>query len=145
MKEVVGELRAIVDQTTNADRHAIDWGGKPLAERWSKKEILGHLIDSALNNLQRFVRCTYEENFKLVYQQEEWVQAQHYQEANVDELFALWRLLNLQIATVLSNYPPERLQVLCDNSKEAASFHTVEWLAGDYIVHLKHHLDQVYN
>src|SRR4030095_2595683 len=29
---------------------------KPAPGKWSKKEILGHLIDSATNNHQRFVR-----------------------------------------------------------------------------------------
>ena len=143
--EAANELRSIVGQIVGADRQSIDWADKPNPEKWSKKEVLGHLVDSALNNLHRFVRCTYEENFKLVYQQVEWVQAQHYQEADIDELFALWRSLNLQIAHVLDNYPAERLHVKCDNSKNTVSFHTVEWLAEDYLAHLKHHLSQVYS
>lgn len=144
MEDVANELRAIINQTVKADRQLIDWAHKPDPSKWSKKEVIGHLIDSALNNLQRFVRCTYEENFKLVYQQEEWVLAQHYQDADIDELFALWRSLNFQIANVLNLYPADRLQVKCDNSKEAPGYHTVEWLARDYVVHLKHHLAQIY-
>ena len=143
--EAVNELRSIVEQTVKADRLLIDWADKPNPGKWSKKEVLGHLVDSALNNLHRFVRCTYEENFKLVYQQVEWVQAQHYQEADIDELFALWRSLNMQIANVLDHYPADRLEVKCDNSKNTVSLHTVEWLAEDYVVHLKHHLSQVYS
>jgi len=121
----------------------IDWESKPSPGNWSNKEIIGHLCDSALINLQRFVRCTYEENFKLVYEQDEWVAAQHYQQMNVEDLLELWRLLNLQITRVLETYPTERWQAKCDNKKKEVGLHTVEWLADDYVVHLQHHLGQI--
>jgi hypothetical protein len=101
------------------------------------------LCDSAQINLQRFVRCTYEEKFKLTYEQDEWVAAQHYQEMNVADLLQLWRLLNLQISRVLDNYPADRWQVQCDTSKKEIGLHPVEWLAQDYIDHLNHHLNQI--
>jgi hypothetical protein len=90
------------------------------------------------------VRCTYEENFKLTYEQVEWVQAQHYQDEDINELLALWRLLNFQIIRVLKNYPPDRLGAKCDNNKFEVELNTVESLAQDYVGHLKHHLGQVY-
>src|SRR5579863_5391972 len=121
----------------------IDWENKPASGKWSNKEIIGHLCDSAMINLQRFVRCTYEENFKLVYEQDEWVAAQHYQEMVTNDLLELWRLLNLQIATVLSNYPADRWLVQCDSNKKEVGLHTVEWLSADYVVHLQHHLNQI--
>lgn len=62
--------------------------------------------------------------------------AQHYQDANINELIELWRLINSQIITVLNNYPAERLQSACNN-------HTVEFLAADYIDHMRHHLNQI--
>src|SRR5471030_923110 len=100
-----------------------DWTHKPAPDKWSSKEIIGHLIDSASINLQRFVRCTYEENFKLTYEQVEWVQAQLYQEAEVEGLLALWKSLNLQIIRVLKGYPADRLQAKCDNSKIEVTLH----------------------
>lgn len=121
----------------------VNWDFKPLADRWSRKEIIGHLVDSANNNLNRFVRCTYEQNFKLVYAQNEWVAAQHYQEAKIDDLLTIWRLLNRQISRVLRNYPPELLQNTCDTGKAGVSLRTVEWLANDYVRHLEHHLKQI--
>ncbi|MBS1524330.1 MAG: DinB family protein [Bacteroidetes bacterium] len=121
----------------------VDWEKRPAPGKWSNKEIIGHLCDSAMINLQRFVRCTFEENFKLIYEQDEWVAAQHYQTMPVDDLLQLWRLLNSQIARVLSDYPPSRWEVKCDSSKNRAGLHTVEWLAQDYVVHLKHHLKQI--
>lgn len=119
------------------------WESRPGPGKWSNKEIIGHLTDSAMINLQRFVRCTYQENFKLIYDQNEWVAAQHYQNMDIDDLLKLWQLVNLQITRVLSNYPPDRSQVQCDNSKNGVDLHTVEWLANDYVEHLQHHLDQI--
>jgi hypothetical protein len=141
---VTNQLTIAIDQfIKSATKQNIDWEHKPLPDKWSNKEIIGHLCDSAKINLQRFVRCTYEENFKLIYEQDEWVAAQHYQEMNIDDLLQLWRLLNLQITLVLDNYPPSRLQAQCDNSKNETTLHTVEWLAQDYLEHLQHHLKQI--
>ena len=114
----------------------INWMQRPAAEKWAAIEILGHLTDSALVNLHRFVRCTYESDFMLGYAQDEWVAAQHYKDANVTDLLTLWQLLNGQIITVLSNYPPHRRQAKCNNQ-------TVEFLAADYVDHMRHHLDQI--
>lgn len=121
----------------------IDWESKPAPGKWSNKEIIGHLCDSAMINLQRFVRCTYEENFKLVYEQDEWVATQRYQEMDIENLLELWRLINFQIMRVLEAYPSDRLQSQCDTKKKEVGLHTVEWLAQDYVVHLQHHLDQI--
>ena len=143
MKTIAEQLGNAIDNLFKAEISAGEWEDKPLPEKWSKKEIIGHLIDSAQINLQRFVRCTYEENFKLTYGQVEWVQAQHYQQADINELLALWRLLNLQIIRVWENYPASRMQAQCDKSKTTVALHTVEWLAQDYVDHLNHHLQQI--
>lgn len=123
----------------------IDWEKKPAPNKWSPKEIIGHLTDSAQINLQRFVRCTYEENFKLVYFQDEWVAAQHYQKADTTTVLLLWRLINGQIQRVLDNYPADRWQVKCDNGRDNVSLNTVEFLANDYVAHMQHHLTQITN
>ncbi|WP_426667210.1 DinB family protein [Mucilaginibacter sp. McL0603] len=144
MQQVTIQLTATIDKFIRAvNNQNIDWESKPLPGKWSNKEVIGHLCDSAKINLQRFVRCTYEENFKLTYEQDKWVAAQHYQEMNIDDLLQLWRLLNLQISLVLDNYPLDRLQAKCDNSKKETTLHTVEWLARDYLEHLQHHLNQI--
>jgi hypothetical protein len=144
MKETIQQLADAVDDLLKSGVNATDWEYKSAPDKWSKKEIIGHLIDSAQINLQRFVRCTYEENFKLIYEQVEWVEANRYQDAGIDDVLALWKLLNLQIIRVLKNYPPGRVQAQCDNSKHQVGLHTVEYLAQDYVDHLKHHLKQIY-
>ena len=145
INDTIIQLNVAVEGLIFADTKSINWDYKPTAQQWSPKEIIGHLIDSAQINLQRFIRCTYEENFKLTYKQDEWVKAGGYQEADIQNLMGLWELLNWQIARVLKNYPANRLQAKCDNSKTTISLHTVEWLAQDYVDHLNHHLNQIYN
>jgi hypothetical protein len=144
MNDTTEQLKNAITGLFKFDTQVINWEQKPAADKWSKKEIIGHLIDSAQVNLQRFVRCTYQENFKLTYEQAEWVIAQHYQQADTSELLGLWRMLNNQIIRVLENYPANRLQATCDTGKNAQRLDTVEWLAQDYVVHLNHHLKQIY-
>lgn len=143
MEEIIQNLVDTIGRFLNIEQDLVDWDTKPSPNKWSKKEIIGHLIDSAQINLQRFVRCTYEENFKLIYEQDEWVAAAHYQDADIKEILDLWILLNRQIIRVLSNYPNNRLGAVCDNDKNAVALHSVEWLAADYVRHMQHHLAQV--
>lgn len=142
-KNILTTIYQFIKALNNPDNFPIDWDAGAAPGKWSKKEIMGHLCDSAMINLQRFVRCTYEENFKLVYEQDAWVKAQHYQDLSVDEVLQLWKMLNLQIIHVLDHYPPERMQAKCDNGKTEVTLRTVEWLAQDYLVHLQHHLTQI--
>ena len=144
MKTEIHELDDILNSfIAYTKKTTIDWDSKPHADKWSNKEIIGHLCDSAQVNLQRFIRCTYESGFKLIYHQDEWVNVQHYRDAPPDDVLTLWLLLNKQIIRVWKNYPAERLQARCDNSRDGVSLHTVEELAIDYVAHLKHHLQQV--
>ncbi|OKS86631.1 DinB family protein [Mucilaginibacter polytrichastri] len=144
MNTLLAQLETTIDDFIIYTKSAgINWANKSSPEKWSNQEIIGHLIDSAQINLQRFIRCTFEENFKLIYFQNEWVIAQCYQDADPNELLALWRLLNRQMIRVLANYPPQLLDVKCDNGKDEPSLHTVNWLAHDYLSHLQHHLKQI--
>lgn len=143
MNEAINKLSQIIDDVRQLKGQDIDWTYKASPAKWSKKEVIGHLIDSAQINLQRFVRCTYEQNFRLTYEQVEWVAAAHYQDADINELIELWALLNLQIVRVLNNYPSNRLNARCDNSKQEPNLQTVEWLAADYVDHMSHHLKDI--
>ncbi len=143
MEEIVQNLAEAIDNFLKIEQQNIDWDFKIREGKWSNKEIIGHLIDSAQINLQRFVRCTYEQDFKLVYAQDEWVAAAHYQNADIKEVLDLWILLNRQIIRVLINYPEDRLEITCDIGKAEVKSHSVKWLAEDYIRHMQHHLDQI--
>jgi len=143
MKETAQKLTAAIDDFLNLRTSQINWDNQAAPGKWTNKQIIGHLIDSAHINLQRFVRCTYEEGFKLIYLQEEWVIAQHYHDADITGLLKLWELVNRQLVRVLANYPADRTQVKCDNGRYGPSFNTVAFLAEDYIVHMQHHLNQL--
>src|SRR3569833_824875 len=124
MPSFVDNLTPRVDQFLQlVHNKSVDWERSPAPDKWSIKEIMGHLCDSAMINLQRFVRCTYEENFKLTYEQDKLVAAHQFQDIDVKSLLELWRLLNLQIARVLSSYPANRWQAKCDNSKTDVQLH----------------------
>jgi hypothetical protein len=127
MNVIATRLTDTINSFLDNDPKPADWACRSAPEKWSAKEIIGHLIDSAHINLQRFVRCTYEEGFKLIYFQNEWVAAQHYQDADTTELLLLWRLVNKQIARVLNNYPVDRWQAKCDSNRYGAIYHTVEF------------------
>ena len=120
-----------------------EWSRRSDPSKWSKKEILGHITDSALTNLRRFVMTQYKEKEKIIYHQDEWVQLQDYQSAEIGEMIDLWKLLNLQIARVVSRIPKDKLKNLCDTGKNDTAYHTLGFLVEDYLVHLKHHLAQI--
>ncbi|MFD0764894.1 DinB family protein [Mucilaginibacter lutimaris] len=143
MKETALKLSNAIDDFLTHGAATVNWNNEAVPGKWTNKELIGHLIDSAHINLQRFVRCTYEEDFKLIYHQEEWVQAQHYCYVDITDLLKLWELVNRQIARVLDKYPTERIHVRCDNGRYEPSFNTVAFLAEDYIVHMQHHLNQL--
>ena len=136
MNNTAAELSNTVNDFIAQHSSQINWAQSPVAEKWAAIEILGHLTDSALVNLHRFVRCTYESDFTLSYAQDEWVTAQQYKDASVTDLLTLWQLLNHQIVTVLNTYPTNRRQAKCNGE-------TVEFLAADYVDHMRHHLDQI--
>jgi hypothetical protein len=147
MKEITTELSSLLTSCTErfSSFTEADWAAKPNPSKWSKKEILGHLIDSALNNHRRFIVTQYAENEKIVYYQDQWVFFQGYQQADTHELINLWCLINRQILRVLEIMPQSVWTNLCDTGKNGEDLHTLEWLAMDYVAHLKHHLESVFS
>jgi hypothetical protein len=119
------------------------WNDKPQPSKWSKKELLGHLVDSASNNIRRLIVGQYEQGVKIVYHQDEWVLYQNYQGTDIAEVKALWKLLNYQISRVIENIPEEKLQNTCDTGKGKIEMHTLSFFIDDYLVHLKYHLNQI--
>lgn len=126
---------------------------RPAPGKWSRKEILGHLVDSASNNHQRFVRARFQDELVFPgYEQDEWVAAQRWQERPWSEIVELWRLLNLHLAHVIGTTPRE----LAERVHTRHNLHlrawkkiaegapaTLAWFMEDYVGHLEHHLDQV--
>jgi hypothetical protein len=105
--------------------------------------VLGHLIDSALNNHQRFVRAQLSESLAFPgYEQESWVRVQAYQDGRWPELVALWTALNAHLAHVIGRIDEEALERPCKIGGGAPV--TLRYLAEDYVRHLRHHLVQIF-
>lgn len=121
---------------------------------WSPKQILGHLIDSAANNHQRFVRGQFTDHLEFSgYEQEEWVNSQKYNDESWPAIIELWRAYNMHLLHVASVIPEHVLTRQHDkHSLDRIAFKTVdhnapatlEYLIRDYVDHLNHHLDQIW-
>ena len=146
MNETIQELNQIVqDYSEKFSRiPASEFSAKPIPHKWSKKEVLGHLIDSAQNNLRRFICGQYESQPpKILYEQDIWVIANAYQSASKEEVILLWKLMNERICAVLSSMSPVNYTKECDTGRQKPELHTIQWLAADYVKHLKHHVNQI--
>lgn len=113
---------------------------KPLANKWSKLEILGHLVDSALNNHQRWIRILQGEPLTINYNQDKWVLSQHYQTAPAQDVLNLWILLNKQLCRILERMEPGDLNLKYHTGETEI---TLGYLVEDYLNHLNHHIPQI--
>jgi hypothetical protein len=122
-------------------------------DKWCPREIIGHLIDSASNNHQRFVRAQFQEDLVFPgYAQDAWVSAQKYRDAPWTELLELWRSFNLHIARVMEAAPEEqRLRLRVHHNLDELAWNpiprdapaTLDYFMADYVAHLRHHLNQI--
>ena len=144
VKAVGAELASLVDSTEASLRKISEAdSGVPIRTGgWSRKQVLGHLIDSASNNHQRFVRAALQGSLEFPgYDQEGCVRVQAVQEMPWPSLIALWASYNRYLAHIVANLPESALQTKCRiGSSEAV---TLQFLAEDYVVHLVHHLQQM--
>lgn len=122
---------------------------------WAPIEILGHLIDSAANNHQRFVRAQFTDDLEFQgYEQDQWVSSQHYLEESWLDVVQLWSSYNLHLLHTASVIPEEvltrprirhTLDQIAFNPVERTEAATLEYLIRDYLDHLRHHLSQIEN
>ena len=126
---------------------------RPAPGKWSPREIIGHLVDSASNNHQRFVRMRERDDLVVEgYEQDAWVAAQRYQDAPWTELVLLWMTYNRHLARLMAATPAaardrERhrhnlhLRAFRPVAEDRAA--TLGYFMNDYVDHLEHHLAQV--
>lgn len=121
-----------------------DVSSRPSPDKWSKKEMLGHLIDSASNNHQKFLRAQFAERLIFPnYGQREWVETQDYASESWRLLVELWSAYNLHLAHVIDRIPPEKLTVPCKIGDDDPV--TLEGMIASYVRHMEHHLKQINN
>jgi hypothetical protein len=126
-------LRAISEQAA---------GSIPLTGGWSKKQELGHLIDSAINNHVRFVKAALENGYSgPSYDGDGWVTMAGYDAASWPGLIDLWKSHNQALVRVVDNIPHERFSAHCRVGD--AQPVTLQFLIDDYVLHMRHHLDHM--
>jgi hypothetical protein len=144
MKDLSEKLLAVVSAAEPRLREIGDVeSSRPVLKGgWSRKQVLGHLIDSASNNHQRFVRAVLQESLEFpAYDQPGNVRVQAPQEADWALLVTLWAAYNRYLAHIVFRLPDSKLETICriGSGKPA----TLCFLAEDYLTHLLHHLGQI--
>ena len=141
MVAVASQLDTLIDeyllQLNKMEAEKLSFKNSPV--KWSKQEELGHLVDSAQNNIRRFIVAQYEEIPTIIYNQEKWVVLNNYQQQTPQNIIQLWFLLNKQVVSILNNISEEASQ----RKSQSQELHTIEWLGHDYIKHLKHHMHHI--
>lgn len=144
MKDLSEQLLRIVEtaepklrKISEADSaHPLKPGG------WSHKQVLGHLIDSASNNHQRFVRASLQDSLDFpAYDQDGNIRVQAPQEADWSLLISLWAAYNRYLAHIIAHLPASKLETVCRIGSGTPV--TLGFLASDDVTHLLHHLRQV--
>lgn len=144
MKELSEKLTQAVDAAQTVLRRVTEQESvKPaLPGGWSRKQVLGHLIDSASNNHQRFVRAALQPSLELPgYDQDGCVSVQAVQEASWALLVALWGEYNRYLAHVIAHLPGGKLETICRIGANEPV--TLRFIAEDYLQHMLHHLRQI--
>jgi hypothetical protein len=115
---------------------------RPAADKWSPKEELGHLLDSAVNNHQRIIRVQMQDKLAMPgYQQEKWVRANAYQQRAWEELIAVWTALNRHFLFAARAVPDYAWKYTCTVGESEPM--TLQFVFEDYIRHLLHHLQHI--
>lgn len=144
MKDTANQIRRTVNEASAAmvrmKSDEVSLRRRP--DGWSKKEILGHLIDSAANNHQRFVRASYHAAASFpTYDQNAWVRIQQYQASEWVGLVTLWSAFNRHLSDVIDRIPEEAKSSPCNVGK--AEPVTLGFVVTDYLRHLQHHVSQI--
>jgi hypothetical protein len=140
-KSAIAEFSTLLDSATAQLPRLTDTGTR-VDGRWSRKQILGHLLDSAANNHQRFVRAQLQGDLATPsYAKEEWVRTERFQEREWSDLVHFWLAYNRHLLHLMSNVPPEHLSATVRIGSDAPV--TLEFVMIDYVRHLKHHLAQI--
>jgi hypothetical protein len=145
MEKLSERLEVIIDTVSRyfGSASEVEISLKASPEKWSKKEILGHLIDSGVNNLKRFTEIQFEQKpYQIIaYAQDELVIANHYQHAQTAEIVGLWIAINRQMLHVMSKQTEESLSFKIKFSDDSIS--DLRFLMTDYVDHLEHHIGQI--
>ncbi len=142
IKQALDRLNFIIEKAPNLLNQIGEekMSEKPAPNKWSKKEIIGHLIDSATNNHHRFIRGQFEAMPEIQYDQNEWNKYSFYQQIDSKHIVLFWSIYNKQILEIIKRISKDNLK---NQVKVGDNSLTIECLFIDYVEHLEHHLKQV--
>lgn len=145
LEEMERKLRSITEETSRV---------KPQPNKWSCKEILGHLVDSSVNNMPRFINGQSQEDLVFTgYDQNKWVEIQNYQELDWKFIIDVWRLNNqliIRVGESMPNYVMSQqhknhnFDIIAWREVPPNESSSLEYLIRDYYGHMKHHLNQIF-
>jgi hypothetical protein len=144
MKELSEKLLAVIEAAEPRLREisGLESTRPILSGGWSRKQVIGHLIDSASNNHQRFVRAALRTSLDFPgYDQDGNIRVQNPQEADWLLLVMLWAAYNRYLAHVIARLPAPKLETPCRIGAQQPV--TLDFIARDYLTHLVHHLTQI--
>ena len=134
LSSLPGEWAEIPD--SDAACHRADGG-------WSRKQLVGHMIDSGTVNHQRFIRALAgETDFNLLYAQEVWVDLNGYQSREWNEVIAVWKAVNTHLLTVCRRIREDQAELICGRDGDPGPW-TLEHRVPDYVAHLRMHVEQM--
>ena len=142
LENTVREAEQMLRRTPEAS------AAEPMAPgKWSAKQALGHLIDSATNNHQRFVLAQINNGYEGPgYEQDKWVDIQHYAAAPWNDLITIWANYNLHLTRVIRVMEPDKLALPCKiEGVKGGQPVTLSDVIQDYIAHINHHIDRIRN
>ncbi len=141
LRSATSEFSTLLDLAA-AQLPALADTGASFDGRWSRKQILGHLIDSAANNHQRFVRGQLDrELISPGYAQEQWVETERFNDREWSDLVQFWLAYNRHLLHVMSHVRPECLSSIIRIGNDDPV--SLEFVMIDYVHHMKHHLEQI--
>ncbi len=145
MKETINKLEQLLKSGLEylLQSSESEMSQKVTVEKWSKKEILGHLVDSGINNLQRFTEIQFEDKPYPIrkYNQNELVKVNDYQNAKTNEIVEFWLSINSRIKNLIELQTEKTLNYKIELEKDNIS--DLRFLMKDYVDHLEHHMNQI--
>jgi hypothetical protein len=140
--EALHVLRRLLSEVPLGLEKLPEPGRSPAPDKWSPKEELGHLLDSAANNHQRIVRVQMQDGLAMPgYEQEKWVRLHAYRERDWRELVQLWTALNRQLLAAAEAAPDSAWSHTC--TVAGSNPLTLKFVLDDYLEHMLHHLRHI--
>ena len=144
MQNIIERLSVLIDTapTIFESQKEEEFALQPWLGMWSKKQLLGHLIDSAVMCHQRIVRIQYEKGPIVFYNRKQWIDVQHYNAADSNDLIQLWKWYNKHLLHVITNIPSQNLEKIV--TLRSGNQYNLNSLIVDYVEQVETNFMQIF-